>query len=84
MRKLEGDTQLKIEGDSTRIAYHGDSIPGVWIPPIIGKIFIENELREQFRDIRNEVARRKQAARIATLPHQFSAGLPGIVRPSAS
>jgi len=84
MRKLEGDTQLRVDGDGTRVAYHGDSIPGVWIPPIIGKIFIENELREQFRDIRNEVARRKQTARMATLPRRFSAGLPRAVRPSAS
>jgi carbon monoxide dehydrogenase subunit G len=72
MRKLEGDTQLSVEGGATRVAYHGDSIPGVWIPPIIGKIFIENELREQFRDVRNEVVRRKQAARIAALPRRFA------------
>jgi len=84
MRKLEGDTQIRVEGDATRVAYHGDSIPGVWIPPIVGKIFIENELREQFRDMRNEIARRKQAARIAALPRRSAAGLPGATRPSAS
>ena len=84
MRKLEGDTQLKAEGDATRVAYHGDSIPGVWIPPIVGKIFIENELREQFRDIRNEVVRRKHAARTAALPRRFSGGLPKTARPPAA
>jgi carbon monoxide dehydrogenase subunit G len=64
MRKLEGDTQFRVDGSVTRVSYHGDSIPGVWIPPIVGKIFIENELREQFHDIRNEVNRRKRAASI--------------------
>jgi carbon monoxide dehydrogenase subunit G len=84
MRKLEGDTQLKSEGDATRVAYHGDSIPGVWIPPLVGKIFIENELREQFRDMRNEILRRKQAAKIAAVPHRSADGLQGVVRPPAS
>jgi carbon monoxide dehydrogenase subunit G len=84
MRKLEGDTQLRVEGDATRVAYHGDSIPGVWIPPIIGKMFIENELREQFRDIRNEIGRRKLAARVATLPRRFVGGLPKAARPPAA
>lgn len=84
MRKLEGDTQLKGEGDATRVAYHGDSIPGVWIPPLVGKLFIENELREQFRDMRNEIGRRKLAARIAALPHRFAGGLPKSARTPAT
>jgi len=61
MRKMEGTTQLVDEGAQTRIIYHTDSIPGVWIPPIIGKGFIEHEIREQFREIRNEIIKRKQA-----------------------
>ena len=61
MRKMEGTTHLVDEGVQTRIIYHTDSIPGVWIPPLIGKTFIEHEIREQFREIRNEVIKRKQA-----------------------
>ncbi len=60
MRKMEGTTQLVDEGAQTRIIYHTDSIPGVWIPPIVGKVFIEHEIREQFREIRNEIIKRKQ------------------------
>ena len=60
MRKMEGTTRLVDEGAQTRITYHTDSIPGVWIPPIIGKTFIEHEIREQFREIRDEIIKRKQ------------------------
>ncbi len=61
MRKMEGTTQLVDEGAQTRIIYHTDSIPGVWIPPIVGKVFIEHEIREQFREMRDEIIRRKQS-----------------------
>ena len=61
MRKMEGTTQLIDEGARTRIIYHTDSIPGVWIPPLIGKSFIEHEIREQFLEIRNEIIKRKRA-----------------------
>ncbi|MDE2118254.1 MAG: SRPBCC family protein [Betaproteobacteria bacterium] len=60
MRRMEGTTQLVDEGAQTRIIYHTDSIPGVWIPPIVGKVFIEHEIREQFQEMRNEIIRRKQ------------------------
>lgn len=62
MHKMEGTTQLVDEGEQTRIIYHTDTIPGVWIPPIVGKVFIEHETREQFQEIRNEIIKRKQAS----------------------
>jgi len=62
MRKMEGTTQLFDEGGQTRIIYHTDTIPGVWIPPVVGKIFIEHETREQFQEMRNEITKRKQAS----------------------
>lgn len=61
MRKMEGTTRFVSEGAQTRIVYHADTIPGVWIPPIIGKVFIEHEVREQFREMRNEIIKRKNA-----------------------
>lgn len=60
MRKMAGLTQLFDNGTGTRIIYHTDSIPGVWIPPLIGKIFISHEVREQFQQIRDEIFRRKK------------------------
>ena len=60
MRKMEGMTRLVDEVGQTRIIYHADTIPGVWIPPIVGKIFIEHETREQFREMRDEIIKRKR------------------------
>ena len=60
MRKMEGVTKLFDEGEKTRIIYHAESIPGVWIPPIVGKVFIAHESREQFQQMRDEIIRRKQ------------------------
>ena len=60
MRKMEGMTKLVDEGGQTRIIYHAESIPGVWIPPIVGKVFIAHETREQFQEMRDEIIRRKQ------------------------
>ncbi len=61
MRKMEGETQLIDDGNQTRVVYHADAIPGLWIPPFLGIVFIEHETREQFREMRNEILRRKQA-----------------------
>jgi hypothetical protein len=59
MRKMEGTTRLMDEGGRTRIIFHTESIPGYWIPPLAGKIFIEHETREQFLELRNEILKRK-------------------------
>jgi carbon monoxide dehydrogenase subunit G len=59
IRKMEGETQLIGEGDQTRVVYHADVVPGVWIPPMLGKMFIEHETREQFQEIRDEILKRK-------------------------
>ena len=61
MRKMEGETLLISEGDQTRVVYHADVVPGVWVPPVMGKVFIEHETREQFQEIRDEILKRKQA-----------------------
>ncbi len=62
MREMKGTTQLIDEGGQIRIIYHTDTVPGVWIPPIVGKVFIEHETREQFNEIRNEIIKRKQTS----------------------
>ena len=60
MRKMEETTQLLPEGNHTRIVYHAEIIPDVWILRFIGPHFIENEARKQFQEISNEIIRRKQ------------------------
>jgi carbon monoxide dehydrogenase subunit G len=59
MRKMEGETQLIEENGRIKIVLHSETIPGNWIPPLVGKQFIEHETREQFQEIRNEILKRK-------------------------
>ena len=62
MKHFEGNTHLGAEGDLTRVSYHSDAVSTVWIPPLIGRGFIESEVREQFAEMRREILRRKAAA----------------------
>lgn len=59
-RKMLGLTRLSEKDGMTLVDYHADSIPGHWIPPLVGKAFIAHELREQFQQMRDEILRRKQ------------------------
>lgn len=63
MHKFDGSMKLKSEGDVTEVVYHSESIPGVWIPPLVGKHFIEHETQEQFSEIRQEVMRRRDSVK---------------------
>lgn len=58
MKEQMGVTELADEGSETRVVFHGASVPGVWVPPVVGKPFIESEIREQFREIQAEILRR--------------------------
>ena len=60
MRRMEGVTRLVDEGGQTRIIYHTDTIQEVWVPPLAGNLFIEHEVREQFKEMRTEIMRRKR------------------------
>jgi carbon monoxide dehydrogenase subunit G len=62
IKRLDVTTRLAPEGSGTRITNHTDSIPDVWIPPLIGRLFIAHETREKFRELRDEILRRKHAA----------------------
>jgi hypothetical protein len=60
MRLMEGTTELIDEGRQTRIISHTNTTQKNWIPPVVGKIFIEHETRKQFHEIRNEIIERKR------------------------
>jgi uncharacterized membrane protein len=62
MKRQEGVTELVAEGGQTRVVFHGESVPGVWIPPVAGKPFIEAEIREQFGELEAEILRRRPPA----------------------
>lgn len=60
MKKMDGATLLSSEGDATRVEFHGESIPAIWVPPVVGARFIGSEVREQFREMRAEILRRRR------------------------
>jgi carbon monoxide dehydrogenase subunit G len=64
MRKMEETTQFLPEGNHTRIIYHADIVPGMWVPPMLGNMFIKHEAQEQFQQIVDEIVRRKKAGRL--------------------
>jgi hypothetical protein len=57
-------------GDSSQITNHGEFVPKIWVPPIIGPALIEAETRKQFQELRSEIRRRKQHASANTNPRQ--------------
>lgn len=58
MQKMEETTILLPEGNQTRIAYQADIVPSLWILRFAGRSFIENEAREHFQQIKNEMIKR--------------------------
>ena len=59
MKKYDSDTTIRREAEGSRIAYHVESIPDVWIPPVIGPAMVEFETRARFRQLVDEILRRK-------------------------
>jgi Polyketide cyclase / dehydrase and lipid transport len=65
MKKNESTTRLIADASGTRIVYHLESIPEVWMPPIIGRALVEFETRARFRQLRDEILRRKALSEAA-------------------
>jgi hypothetical protein len=59
MKKNNATTRLIPDATGTRIEHHLESIPDVWIPPIIGRALVEFETRARFRQLIDEMLRRK-------------------------
>lgn len=59
MKKNDATTRLIADAGGTRIAFHLESIPDAWIPPIIGRVVIEFETRARFRQLLDEMLKRK-------------------------
>lgn len=62
MKKFDGITRFSDEGGKTRVSYHSNATSANWIPPVIGQRLIEEQAREQFTQMLQEVLRRKQAS----------------------
>ena len=61
MKKNQSTTLISQEATGTRVVHHLESIPDVWIPPIIGRIFIAHEAHIRFRQLVAEILRRNAA-----------------------
>ena len=52
-------------GGVTRVVNHGEFVPTMWVPPVIGTAFLEAETRRQFHELRNEMMRRTMTSKAA-------------------
>jgi hypothetical protein len=52
-------------GGVTRVVNHGEFVPTMWVPPVIGTAFLESETRRQFHELRTEIMRRTTATKAA-------------------
>ncbi len=59
MKKYEGTTRIHSEAGGTRIVYHLEAVPDVWIPPLIGKTMVRSETRARFGQLLDEMLRRR-------------------------
>jgi hypothetical protein len=64
----EFTTQVVDHGTSAEIINHGEFIPKVWVPPLIGPAVIAAETRAQFGQLRAEILRRKAKTPTAGRP----------------
>lgn len=68
LKSLTATTTFIPENGGTRVAYHADSVPGIWMPPVFAETFIEHGTREHYTLMREEVLRRaRRSPMVATL-----------------
>ena len=59
LKKNASTTRLIADASGTRVVYHLESIPDVWLPPLIGRALVEYETRARFGQVVDEILRRK-------------------------
>ena len=62
LKKQQGTTRLVPEGAGTRVTNRTETVPDTWIPLVFGRLLVEREARGKFRELRDEIMRRKNAA----------------------
>ena len=63
MSKMHEVTKINSDGDQTRIYYHADIVPNMWILKYIGHSFIADEAKNRLQQVRKEIIRRKKTRR---------------------
>lgn len=60
LKKESASTRLQADENGTRIFYHSESVPNMWVPPGIGPAFVKDEVHTQFENMRSEIMKRKK------------------------
>jgi len=60
MKRYAATTRLSAERAGTLMVFRAESIPDVWIPPVVGQALIESETRTGLEQLRDEIIRRKK------------------------
>jgi carbon monoxide dehydrogenase subunit G len=68
VKKYDGVTRLVSEGDTTRIVYHAESVPGFAVPSMLAISFTRGATQRQFNDLRAEILRRATPIRDPSVP----------------
>jgi hypothetical protein len=58
LKRLDGSTSLVARDEGTDVTSHGECVPGVWVPPVVGVLFTQRAARKQFAELRREMIRR--------------------------
>ena len=57
--RMDSVMRLQAEGAGTRLHYHAEVLPGVWLPPFIGPALVRHETAAQFSAMLREMVRRQ-------------------------
>ena len=61
-KAYEFTTRLIDQGSGTMLVHHGEYVPNVWVPPLVGPAMIESETRQQYEELTAEMLRRQALA----------------------
>jgi uncharacterized membrane protein len=59
IKQADASTHLIVEGNATRIVYHSESVAASLVPAAISVKFVDQQVRKQYTEIREEILRRK-------------------------
>ena len=61
-KAYEFTTRIIDQGSGTLLVHHGEYVPNVWVPPVVGPAMIESETRQQYEELTAEMLRRQALA----------------------
>ena len=58
-KSYEFTTRIIEQESGTLLIHHGEYVPNVWVPPLVGPTMIEAETRQQYQELTAEILRRQ-------------------------